>query len=139
MVVDRDGTRIAGSTYLLRFTLNFVYWRSFLTDAARISANSIHVAHAKMGQITFLRVNMNHPVEDRPMMPSIPQLLIVLVIVVLLFGAKRLRTLGGDLGGAVKGFKKAMSEEEENAAARIEEGADDVVDATVQKSEETKV
>ncbi len=73
------------------------------------------------------------------MMPSIPQLLIVLVIVVLLFGAKRLRTLGGDLGGAVKGFKKAMSEEEENAAARIEEGADDVVEATVQKSEETKV
>jgi len=34
MVVFRDGARIAGSTYLLRFTLNFVYWRSFLTDVA---------------------------------------------------------------------------------------------------------
>ena len=37
------------------------------------------------------------------MMPSVPQLLIVLAIVVLIFGAKRLRNLGGDLGGAVKG------------------------------------
>ena len=50
-------------------------------------------------------------------MPSIPQLLIILVIVVLLFGAKRLRTLGGDLGGAVKGFKNAMAEDDEAAAA----------------------
>ncbi|MDO6928729.1 twin-arginine translocase TatA/TatE family subunit, partial [Acinetobacter baumannii] len=34
------------------------------------------------------------------------------VIVVLLFGTKKLRGIGGDLGGAVKGFKKAMSEDE---------------------------
>lgn len=39
---------------------------------------------------------------------SIWQLLIVLVIVLLLFGTKKLKGLGGDLGGAVKGFKKAM-------------------------------
>lgn len=43
---------------------------------------------------------------------SIWQLLIVLVIVLLLFGTKRLRNLGGDLGNAVKGFKKAMGDEE---------------------------
>jgi len=43
---------------------------------------------------------------------SIWQLLIILVIVLLLFGTKRLRGLGGDLGGAIKGFKKAVSEEE---------------------------
>ncbi|TVZ40140.1 sec-independent protein translocase protein TatA [Alteromonadaceae bacterium 2753L.S.0a.02] len=43
---------------------------------------------------------------------SIWQLLIILVIVLLLFGTKRLRGLGGDLGGAIKGFKKAMTEEE---------------------------
>ena len=43
---------------------------------------------------------------------SIWQLLIILVIVLLLFGTKRLKTLGGDLGGAIKGFKKAMTEEE---------------------------
>ncbi len=43
---------------------------------------------------------------------SIWQLVIVLVIVLLLFGTKKLRNLGGDLGGAVKGFKKAMGDEE---------------------------
>ncbi|RCU45485.1 MULTISPECIES: twin-arginine translocase TatA/TatE family subunit [Corallincola] len=43
---------------------------------------------------------------------SWPQLLIVAVIVILLFGTKKLRSLGGDLGSAVKGFKKAMSDED---------------------------
>lgn len=43
---------------------------------------------------------------------SIWQLLIIAVIVVLLFGTKKLRGIGGDLGGAVKGFKKAMAEDE---------------------------
>jgi sec-independent protein translocase protein TatA len=41
---------------------------------------------------------------------SIWQLLIILLIVLLLFGAKRLRTLGSDLGGAVKGFRSAMGD-----------------------------
>lgn len=44
---------------------------------------------------------------------SIWQLLIVLVIVLLLFGTKKLRNLGSDLGGAVKGFKGAMNNESE--------------------------
>lgn len=44
---------------------------------------------------------------------SIWQLLIVLAIIVLLFGTKKLRGIGGDLGNAVKGFKKAVSEEEQ--------------------------
>jgi sec-independent protein translocase protein TatA len=39
---------------------------------------------------------------------SIWQLVIVLAIVVLLFGTKRLKGIGGDLGNAIKGFKKAM-------------------------------
>jgi len=43
---------------------------------------------------------------------SIWQLLIVLAIVVLLFGTKRLKGIGGDLGNAVKGFKKAMDTDE---------------------------
>ena len=38
------------------------------------------------------------------------QLLIVLVIVLLLFGTKRLKNIGGDLGGAVRGFKSAMKD-----------------------------
>ncbi len=42
---------------------------------------------------------------------SIWQLLIILVIVLLLFGTKRLRNLGGDLGNAIKGFKGAMSDD----------------------------
>lgn len=44
---------------------------------------------------------------------SIWQLLIILAIVVLLFGTKKFRNIGSDLGGAVKGFKKAMSDEEQ--------------------------
>ena len=47
------------------------------------------------------------------MSPSPMQLLIVLLIVVLLFGTKKLATLGSDLGGAFKGFKSAMKDGEE--------------------------
>ncbi|PIE44186.1 MAG: twin-arginine translocase subunit TatA [Gammaproteobacteria bacterium] len=43
---------------------------------------------------------------------SVTQLLIILGIVLLLFGTKKLRNLGSDLGGAIKGFKKAMNDEE---------------------------
>ncbi|MFO7908799.1 MAG: Sec-independent protein translocase subunit TatA [Halomonas sp.] len=43
---------------------------------------------------------------------SIWQLLIVLGIIILIFGTKKLRNVGTDLGGAVKGFKKAMHDEE---------------------------
>lgn len=43
---------------------------------------------------------------------SIWQLLIVLLIVVLLFGTKKLKGLGGDLGDAVKSFKKAINEDD---------------------------
>jgi sec-independent protein translocase protein TatA len=46
---------------------------------------------------------------------SIWQLVIVLVVVILIFGTKKLRTLGGDLGGAVKGFKKAINDGEKDA------------------------
>lgn len=41
---------------------------------------------------------------------SIWQLLIVLAIVVMVFGTKRLRNLGGDLGSAIKGFRSAVKE-----------------------------
>ncbi len=43
------------------------------------------------------------------------QLLIILVIVLAIFGTKRLRTLGSDLGSAVKGFRGAMNEAEETS------------------------
>lgn len=44
---------------------------------------------------------------------SVWQLLIVLVIVVLLFGTKKLRSLGGDLGSAIRSFKSAVKEGED--------------------------
>src|SRR5262245_16818281 len=47
--------------------------------------------------------------RTRMHMPNITQLLIILVIVALIFGTKRLKEVGGDLGSAVKSFKKAMS------------------------------
>lgn len=43
---------------------------------------------------------------------SIWQLLIVLGIVILLFGTKKLRNIGSDLGGAIRGFKKSMNDED---------------------------
>ena len=43
------------------------------------------------------------------------QLLIILVIVLAIFGTKRLRTLGSDLGSAVKGFRSEMNEAEESS------------------------
>ena len=48
---------------------------------------------------------------------SIWHWLIVLLIVLLVFGTKKLRNIGGDLGGAVKNFKDAMGEEKNKAAA----------------------
>ena len=60
---------------------------------------------------------------------SIWQLLILLLIVALIFGTKKLRTLGGDLGGAVKGFKKALGDDndkEEKSEDADKPGADNV-------------
>lgn len=58
---------------------------------------------------------------------SMTQLLIIAVIVVLLFGTKKLRTLGSDLGSSIKGFKKAMSDEETTNKSSLHE--DNVSDA----------
>jgi sec-independent protein translocase protein TatA len=54
---------------------------------------------------------------------SIWQLLIILVIILLLFGTKRLSNIGSDLGNAVKGFRKAMGGDEEKPDAQKGEGA----------------
>ena len=45
---------------------------------------------------------------------SLPHLIVVLVVILLLFGTKRLRNIGNDLGEAVKGFKKSMQDENKN-------------------------
>ena len=53
---------------------------------------------------------------------SVTQLVIILAIVIVLFGTKRLRNLGGDLGGAIKGFRSAVKEGEEDKNIIEEEG-----------------
>jgi sec-independent protein translocase protein TatA len=58
---------------------------------------------------------------------SVWQLLIILAIVLVLFGTKRLRNLGGDLGGAVKGFKKAMKDDKGEAKKEPEQIAEEKV------------
>ncbi len=57
---------------------------------------------------------------------SIWHWLIVLVIVMLVFGTKKLRNMGSDLGGAVKGFKDGMKEGSANAANAAAEPANPV-------------
>lgn len=61
---------------------------------------------------------------------SIWQLLIVLAIVLLLFGTKRLKNIGSDLGGAFKGFKNAVSDDDKPATAEPQK---------IEKSQESTV
>jgi sec-independent protein translocase protein TatA len=61
------------------------------------------------------------------------QLLILLLIVVLVFGTKRLRNIGSDLGSAVKGFRKGMEEESEEVEPE-QLGADAMPTNTVEDS-----
>jgi len=51
---------------------------------------------------------------------SIWQLLIILAIVIMLFGTKRLRTLGSDLGTAIKGFRSSIREEDDSKPEKSE-------------------
>jgi len=61
-------------------------------------------------------------------MPSPFELLVILAIVILIFGGKRLKNLGSDLGGAIKGFKSSVkdteAEEEETIEVEVEETDD---------------
>jgi sec-independent protein translocase protein TatA len=72
------------------------------------------------------------------------QLVIILVIVVLLFGTKKLRGLGGDLGSAMKGFKKAMSDDDKEkdadfvAKEKVEDKSTDTADIAGDNANQTK-
>ncbi|MGI9320531.1 MAG: twin-arginine translocase TatA/TatE family subunit [Thiogranum sp.] len=73
---------------------------------------------------------------------SIWQLLIILAIVLVLFGAKRLKNLGGDLGSAIKGFRHAMKEEDQPKGdeGKLEDQASGrVIDGEVTSKEHDKV
>ncbi|MGY8863877.1 MAG: Sec-independent protein translocase subunit TatA [Pseudomonadales bacterium] len=69
---------------------------------------------------------------------SIWQLVIVLAIILLLFGSKKLRNIGGDLGNAVKGFKSAMKDgtAEEPKAINEKQDASFSADTSVEKESE---
>lgn len=69
---------------------------------------------------------------------SIWQLLIVVAIIVLLFGTKKLRTLGADLGESVKGFKKAMNDDKPKDAEfeKVEQKAAEKTEQTAKDKEQ---
>lgn len=64
------------------------------------------------------------------------QLVIILVIVIMIFGTKKLRSLGGDLGSAVKGFKKAM--DNDGQSQKLEDQKDDSAQTSVKTEEKQK-
>ena len=79
-------------------------------------------------------------------MPGPFELVIILAIVILIFGGKRLKNLGSDLGGAIKGFKSSVKdaeteeeeEEEEEKAIEVEvEEIDDHEEAEIETSDDT--
>ena len=70
---------------------------------------------------------------------SIWQLLIVLAIVLLLFGTKKLKNLGSDMGGAIRGFKKAVKDGEQDDKEKLEENKQaNVIEGEVTSSEKEK-
>ena len=73
---------------------------------------------------------------------SLWQLLIILVIVLMIFGTKKLRNMGGDLGTAIKGFKKSVKEEPVDSnvieSASTETSEDSGADETGTPEEATK-
>lgn len=72
-------------------------------------------------------------------MPGPMQLLLILAIVIVIFGAKRLKNIGSDLGGAVKGFKTAVKDEADEATEKLEDASDKVEKAVTHAKDDTKV
>ncbi len=68
------------------------------------------------------------------MMPSLPQLLIVLAIVVIIFGLGKFPKIAGDLAKGIKSFKKGMKEEPEDEKASISQNEE----APVEEAEKVK-
>ena len=70
-------------------------------------------------------------------MPSMPELLVILVIIVLLFGAKKIPDLAKGLGSGIKNFKKAMKEDEEETTVAANDKTEQIKknESTEAKSE----
>jgi sec-independent protein translocase protein TatA len=70
-------------------------------------------------------------------MPSMPELLIILAIVVLLFGAKKIPDLAKGMGKGIKDFKKAIRDDDDEKVAEVKEIKDDVKKEAVTETKET--
>ncbi len=64
---------------------------------------------------------------------GLKELLVILIIVALLFGTKKLKNIGSDLGSAVKGFKKGIAEDE---TQELKDASDEAVNEVNQNKEE---
>ena len=64
---------------------------------------------------------------------GLKELLVILIIIVLLFGTKKLKTFGTDLGAAIKGFKKSMSDE-----PALDDKSKDAIEGQVQQKQTDK-
>lgn len=67
---------------------------------------------------------------------SVTQLLIILAIVIVLFGTKRLKNLGADLGGAIRGFRSAVKEGGENPKSLADKDVDTLHDDVTAKDKD---
>jgi len=65
---------------------------------------------------------------------GLKELVVILIIVALLFGTKKLKNIGSDLGGAIKGFKKGISDEDKQ---ELDHQADDETEQANQKTKES--
>lgn len=66
---------------------------------------------------------------------SVTKLLIVLAIIIVIFGTKRLKNVGADLGSAIKSFRSALREEEDKQDSKSEEGSPIEGEVTSKKSD----
>ena len=74
---------------------------------------------------------------------GIKELVVVLLIAVVIFGTTRLKTIGADLGSAIKGFRKAMTggeeaEEKDDSKASISDDSEEVIEGEVKRSAERR-
>jgi sec-independent protein translocase protein TatA len=70
--------------------------------------------------------------------PSVWSIIVILLIVVLLFGTKKLRNVGGDLGSALKGFKKALSDDDTDTDKKEADKSDADFESVELKSDNDK-
>ncbi len=72
-------------------------------------------------------------------MITVPKLLILLAIIMVVFGTKKLRNVGTDLGEAIRGFRTALKEGEGEKVAEADEGKDKIIEGETATKTDEKV